>query len=128
MAEEAHKYRYSVVAKLRTYTKAQRYCQEVLRGQLASVHSTARNQELLELARTYVHGLLWIGAVTKCRGGRWVSQWEDSSPWNYANWAPTNPIHLVATCATLSTFGEGTCTPTRCTGSPGHCGGAQGHW
>ncbi|NXQ60924.1 PRG2 protein, partial [Anthoscopus minutus] len=77
----------------------QRYCQDVYRGQLASVHSAARNQELQKLAQTYTIISPWIGAVTsrKCE-----SYWEDSSPWNYANWAPTHPLCIVPTCTTLS--------------------------
>ncbi|XP_041258136.1 proteoglycan 3-like isoform X2 [Onychostruthus taczanowskii] len=94
---------YTVVKKLRTYSGAQRYCQDVYRGQLASVHSAARNQELQKLAQTYNILLApWIGAVTSRRAGRWESYWEDSSPWNYANWAPTHPFHIVTTCTTLS--------------------------
>ncbi|NXD00247.1 PRG3 protein, partial [Certhia familiaris] len=81
----------------------QRYCQDVYRGQLVSVHSAARNQELQKLAQTYNIISPWIGAVTSRRAGRWESYWEDSSPWNYANWAPTNPVHIVTTCTTLST-------------------------
>ncbi|NWX56178.1 PRG3 protein, partial [Promerops cafer] len=80
----------------------QRYCQDVYRGQLASVHSAARNQELQKLARTYKIISPWIGAVTSRRAGQWESYWEDSSPWNYANWAPTHPFHIVTTCTTLS--------------------------
>ncbi|NXW11492.1 PRG3 protein, partial [Fregetta grallaria] len=80
----------------------QRHCREELRGQLASVHSAARNEELLNLARTYTRHALWIGAVTSRRGGQWGSQWEDASPWNYANWAPTQPCRLFTTCTTLS--------------------------
>ncbi|NXR66555.1 PRG3 protein, partial [Rhadina sibilatrix] len=81
----------------------QSYCQNTYRGQLASVHSSARNQELQKQAQTY-HLLLapWIGAVTSRRAGKWESYWEDSSPWNYANWAPTQPLHIVTTCTTLS--------------------------
>ncbi|NXY20701.1 PRG3 protein, partial [Atrichornis clamosus] len=82
----------------------QRYCQDVYRGRLASVHSAARNQELQKLARTYTYCAPWIGAVTSCRAGRWESCWEDSSPWNYANWAPTHPFHIFSTCTTLSTL------------------------
>ncbi|XP_014113345.1 PREDICTED: proteoglycan 3-like isoform X2 [Pseudopodoces humilis] len=95
---------YTVVKKLRTYAKAQRYCQDVYRGQLASVHSASRNQELHKLARTYKIIISpWIGAVTsKRQAGNWESYWEDSSPWNYANWAPTQPLHIVTTCTTLS--------------------------
>ncbi|NWV48788.1 PRG3 protein, partial [Daphoenositta chrysoptera] len=81
----------------------QRYCRDVYRGQLASVHSAARNQELQSLARTYTILAPWIGAVTSCRAGKWESHWEDSSPWNYANWAPIHPFHTVTTCTTLST-------------------------
>ncbi|NWX37287.1 PRG2 protein, partial [Notiomystis cincta] len=82
---------------------SQRYCQEVYRGQLASVHSAARNQELQKLAKTHTILSPWIGAVTSCKARRWESHWEDSSPWNYANWAPTHPLHIVTTCTTLST-------------------------
>ncbi|XP_064569664.1 proteoglycan 3-like, partial [Zonotrichia leucophrys gambelii] len=94
---------YAVVKKLCTYSGAQRYCQDVYRGRLASVHSAARNQELQKLAQTY-HIIIspWIGAVTSRRAGQWESYWEDSSPWNYANWAPTHPFHIVTTCTTLS--------------------------
>ncbi|XP_051632253.1 bone marrow proteoglycan-like [Manacus candei] len=81
----------------------QRYCRDVYRGQLASVHSASRNQELQKLARTYTRISVWIGAVTSCKGGKWASYWEDSSPWNYANWGPTYPHHIVTTCTTLST-------------------------
>ncbi|NXQ11513.1 PRG3 protein, partial [Peucedramus taeniatus] len=81
----------------------QRYCQDVYRGQLASVHSAARNLELQKLAQTYnILIAPWIGAVTSRRAGQWQSCWEDSSPWNYANWAPTHPFHIVTTCTTLS--------------------------
>lgn len=46
----------------------QRYCQDVYRGQLVSVHSAARNQELQKLAQTH-HTIVspWIGAVTSRR-------------------------------------------------------------
>ncbi|XP_027751323.1 bone marrow proteoglycan-like [Empidonax traillii] len=81
----------------------QAYCQDVYRGQLASLHSAARNQELQKLARTYTYFAVWIGAVTSRKTGKWESCWEDSSPWNYANWAPTHPCHIVTTCTTLST-------------------------
>ncbi|XP_030804858.1 bone marrow proteoglycan [Camarhynchus parvulus] len=92
--------RYAVVTRLRTYSGAQCYCQDVYRGQLASVHSAARNQELQKLARTY-HMVIspWIGAVTSRRAGQWKSSWEDSSAWNYANWAPPP---LPFTCTTLA--------------------------
>ncbi|XP_062350606.1 proteoglycan 3-like [Cinclus cinclus] len=102
-AAETAQLRYTVVNKLCTYASAQRYCQAVYRGQLASVHSAARNQELKKLAKTYNSIISpWIGAVTSCRAGKWESYWEDSSPWNYANWAPTQPSHKVTTCTTLS--------------------------
>ncbi|XP_064515969.1 uncharacterized protein LOC135416619 [Pseudopipra pipra] len=81
----------------------QSYCRDVYRGQLASVHSASRNQELQKLARTYTRISVWIGAVTSYKGGKWASYWEDSSPWNYANWGPTYPHHIVTTCTTLST-------------------------
>ncbi|XP_032917743.1 proteoglycan 3-like isoform X2 [Catharus ustulatus] len=95
--------RYTMVNKLRTYSGAQSYCKDTYKGQLASVHSKARNQELQKLAKTY--NILispWIGAVTSRRNGKWESYWEDSSPWNYANWAPTQPLHIFTTCTTLS--------------------------
>ncbi|XP_068050610.1 proteoglycan 3-like isoform X5 [Anomalospiza imberbis] len=102
-AGETTRLHYTVVKKLRTYSGAQRYCQDVYRGQLASVHSAARNQELQKLAQTYnIIISPWIGAVTRRRAGQWESYWEDSSPWNYANWAPTHPFHIVTTCTTLS--------------------------
>ncbi|XP_063253906.1 proteoglycan 3-like isoform X2 [Prinia subflava] len=95
--------RYVVVKKLRTYSGAQQYCQKVYQGQLASVHSSARNQELQKLAQTYkIFISPWIGAVTSYKTGKWESCWEDSSPWNYANWAPSQPFHVVTTCTTLS--------------------------
>ncbi|NWU35789.1 PRG3 protein, partial [Hylia prasina] len=102
-ASETAQLRYAVVRKLRTYAGAQDYCQNTYRGQLASVHSSARNKELQQLAKTY-HIFIspWIGAVTSRREGKWESYWEDSSPWNYANWAPTQPLHIVTTCTTLS--------------------------
>ncbi|XP_075568300.1 bone marrow proteoglycan-like [Pelecanus crispus] len=102
-AERGHKFRYMVVTKARTYAAAQRHCQKELQGQLVSVHSASTNERLLKLARTYTHHALWIGAVTRCRGGNRESQWEDASPWNYANWAPTQPSRLFTTCTTLST-------------------------
>lgn len=46
----------------------QSYCKDTYKGQLASVHSKARNQELQKLAKTY--NILispWIGAVTSRR-------------------------------------------------------------
>ncbi|NXM16680.1 PRG3 protein, partial [Ploceus nigricollis] len=100
-AGETPQLHYAVVKKLRTYSGAQRYCQDVYRGQLASVHSAARNQELQKLAQTTYKIIIspWIGAVTS---RRWESYWEDSSPWNYANRAPTHPFHIVTTCTTLS--------------------------
>ncbi|XP_050830651.1 C-type lectin lectoxin-Lio2-like [Serinus canaria] len=132
---------YAVVKKLRTYSGAQvsawcqpvpvpqRYCQDVYRGQLASVHSAARNKELQKLARTY-HIIIapWIGAVTSFRAGQWQSYWEDSSPWNYANWAPTHPFHIVTTCTTLSIRGKVTqppCPSLECWGGEDRL---LGHW
>nr|XP_030129520.2 proteoglycan 3 [Taeniopygia guttata] len=102
-AAEATQLHYVVVKKLRTYSGAQRYCRDVYRGQLVSVHSAARNQELQKLAQTH-HTIVspWIGAVTSRRAGQLESYWEDSSPWNYANWAPTHPFGIVTTCTTLS--------------------------
>ncbi|XP_016154582.1 PREDICTED: proteoglycan 3-like [Ficedula albicollis] len=78
-AGETPQLRYTVVNKLRTYSGAQRYCQDVYRGQLASVHSSARNQELQKLAKTYNKLLSpWIGAVTsrRVRGhqGKWAAK------------------------------------------------------
>ncbi|CAM9480035.1 unnamed protein product [Bubo scandiacus] len=102
-AKEGHNFVYTVVKKYRSYSNAQRHCQKVLGGQLASVHSAARNTELKNLARTYTHHSVWIGAITKRREGKWGSQWEDASPWNYANWAPTHPHHVLPTCTALST-------------------------
>lgn len=53
-----------------------------------------------------------LGAEEVLRqGGKWRSHWEDASPWNYANWAPTYPHRLFTTCTTLSARGEGTRTP-----------------
>lgn len=43
------------------------YCQKVYKGQLASVHSTATNEQLRKLAATYTYCSLWIGAVTTCK-------------------------------------------------------------
>ncbi|NWY70327.1 PRG3 protein, partial [Erithacus rubecula] len=81
----------------------QRHCQSVYQGQLASVHSSARNQELQKLAKTYNKLVSpWIGAVTSRREGKWQSYWEDSSSWNFANWAPGHPLHGITTCTTLS--------------------------
>ncbi|TRZ21271.1 hypothetical protein HGM15179_005797 [Zosterops borbonicus] len=106
-AGETPQWRYAFVNKLRTYALAQGYCQDKYRGQLASVHSSARNQELQKLARTYNTFISpWIGAVTSCKAGKWKSYWEDSSAWNYANWAPTQPLHIVTTCTTLSVRGK----------------------
>ncbi|POI20003.1 hypothetical protein CIB84_016248 [Bambusicola thoracicus] len=62
--------RYFAVVKERyTYGAAQRYCQNVYKGQLASVHSAAANEQLRKLAATYTHWSLWIGAVTTCKMG-----------------------------------------------------------
>ncbi|NXS61502.1 PRG2 protein, partial [Brachypteracias leptosomus] len=80
----------------------QKHCREVLRGELASVHSAARNKELQNLAWTHTHFSPWIGAFTSPMNGRWVSLWADASPWNYANWAPTHPHRIFPTCTTLS--------------------------
>ncbi|XP_074774739.1 bone marrow proteoglycan-like [Athene noctua] len=101
-AKEGRKFIYKVVNKYRSYSNAQWHCQNVLRGQLASVHSAARNTELKKLARTYTYSPVWIGAFTSRREGQWGSQWEDASPWNYANWAPNHPHHILTTCTTLS--------------------------
>ncbi|KAF4797586.1 proteoglycan 3-like isoform X1 [Turdus rufiventris] len=103
-AGETPQLHYAMVNKLRTYLAAQSYCQKTYRGQLASVHSKARNEELQKLAKTYNRVISpWIGAVTSYRQqGKWESYWEDSSPWNYANWAPKQPLHIFTTCTTLS--------------------------
>ncbi|NWR55657.1 PRG2 protein, partial [Bucorvus abyssinicus] len=82
---------------------SQKYCNEVLRGHLASVHSAALNRQLQDLAHTYTRRAPWIGAVTRPRGAHSGSRWEDGSPWNFANWAPTHPHSLFPTCTTLST-------------------------
>lgn len=85
-----------------------------------------------------------LGAEEVLRqGGKWRSHWEDASPWNYANWAPTYPHRLFTTCTTLSARGEGTRTPhPLCQGTwalggehsaiggngKGVLGGGTGHW
>lgn len=61
----------------------QSYCQKTYRGQLASVHSKARNEELQKLAKTYNRVISpWIGAVTSYRvrghqGQRAAGCWQD---------------------------------------------------
>ncbi|XP_039923521.1 bone marrow proteoglycan [Hirundo rustica] len=101
-AGETPRLLYTVVRKLRTYARAKSYCQDTYHGQLASVHSSASNQELLKLAQTYKILISpWIGAVTRRRERKWESYWEDSSPWNYANWASPYPLHIVSTCTIL---------------------------
>ncbi|XP_021258624.1 bone marrow proteoglycan isoform X2 [Numida meleagris] len=100
--EEGSTWRFAVVKAWRTYRGAQRYCQDVYRGQLASVHSTATNEELRKLAATYSYWSFWIGAVTTCKDGLWKTSWEDLSPWNYANWATGQPYRLFTTCTVLS--------------------------
>ncbi|NXW66682.1 PRG2 protein, partial [Eurystomus gularis] len=102
-AKGGRRFYYAVVTSRRSYSRAEKHCREVLRGELASVHSAALNQQLKELARTYTHFSPWIGAFTTTANGQWVSQWSDASPWNFANWAPTHPHHIVTTCTTLST-------------------------
>ncbi|XP_072785687.1 uncharacterized protein [Taeniopygia guttata] len=127
-AAEATQLHYVVVKKLRTYSGAQRYCRDVYRGQLVSVHSAARNQELQKLAQSH-HTIVspWIGAVTSRRqAGQLESYWEDSSPWNYANWAPTHPFGIVTTCTTLSVRGKVTHPPCRGLGGAGE--GSTGCW
>ncbi|NXO01111.1 EMBP1 protein, partial [Rhinopomastus cyanomelas] len=99
---EGRRFQYAVVTRRLSYQAAQWNCQKELQGQLASVHSAARNQELQELAQTYTSRSLWIGAVTRPKGNQSGSHWEDASPWNYANWAPTQPCRLFTTCTTLS--------------------------
>ncbi|NXL84990.1 EMBP1 protein, partial [Alectura lathami] len=100
--EEGSKFRFVVVNKWRTYNNAKCYCQRVYKGQLASVHSTATNEQLRNLAATYTSCRLWIGAVTTRKNGKWRTSWEDLSPWNYANWASRRRCHLFSTCTTLS--------------------------
>ncbi|KAM6309030.1 proteoglycan 3 [Aegotheles albertisi] len=102
VARGGPQFKYAVVTKCYTYSGAQRHCRKVLGGELASVHSSSRNWELMALARTHTHRKLWIGAVTSRQEKQWVSRWEDNSPWNYANWAPAHPRHVFATCTTLS--------------------------
>ncbi|NXJ15054.1 EMBP1 protein, partial [Odontophorus gujanensis] len=99
--EEGSKQHFAVVKTPRTYQGAQRHCQDVYRGHLASVHSTATNEQLRKLAATYTYFSLWIGAVTTCKNGSWKSSWEDRSPWNYANWAARQPCRLFTTCTVL---------------------------
>lgn len=68
-----------------------------------------------------------LGAEVLARqAGQWESRWEDSSPWNYANWAPIHPSHIVTTCTTLSTRGEVTHPP--CPGLGGAGEGSTGYW
>ena len=88
------------------------------------------------------HGVLGLGAGCQALGaeaalpqeGQWGSHWEDASPWNYANWAPAQPCRLFTTCTILSTYGEGTHTPTHRARAPRHWGrwegaqGYRGHW
>ncbi|XP_072193171.1 eosinophil granule major basic protein 1-like [Excalfactoria chinensis] len=100
--EEGSRKHFVVVKSCRTYRSAQRYCQDIYRGQLASVHSTSTNDVLRKLAATYTYSSVWIGAVTTCKNGSWKTCWEDLSPWNYANWARGQPHRLFSTCTVLS--------------------------
>ncbi|NP_001316146.1 P2X purinoceptor 3 precursor [Gallus gallus] len=93
---------FAVVKARRTYRAAQCYCRKVYKGQLASVHSTATNEQLRKLAATYTYCSLWIGAVTTCKGGSWKTSWQDLSSWNYANWAIGQPCRRFRTCTVLS--------------------------
>uniref|UniRef100_A0A669PI08 C-type lectin domain-containing protein n=1 Tax=Phasianus colchicus TaxID=9054 RepID=A0A669PI08_PHACC len=70
----------------------QSYCQDIYKGQLPSVHSTATNKQLRKLAATYTYCNLWIRGVTRCK-----TSWEDLSPWNYAKWASRQPCRWFRT-------------------------------
>ncbi|NXC42946.1 PRG2 protein, partial [Penelope pileata] len=100
--KEDRKPTFAVVKKWLTYQAAQSYCKDTYNGQLASVHSTATNEQLRKLASTYTSSSLWIGAVTAYKDGTWKTSWEDLSPLNYANWARRQPCHLFSTCTTLN--------------------------
>ncbi|XP_031449143.1 bone marrow proteoglycan-like [Phasianus colchicus] len=80
----------------------QSYCQDIYKGQLPSVHSTATNKQLRKLAATYTYCNLWIRGVTRCKGGSWKTSWEDLSPWNYAKWASRQPCRWFRTCTVFN--------------------------
>lgn len=74
------------------YLNAQIYCANVKRGtQLASIHSAAQNQMILELIgyKGTKKVRTWIGG--KRSGYRKPFRWNDGTPWNYSNWKRGEP-------------------------------------
>ena len=64
-----------------------------LGGMLASIHSKEEDEFILSLIRpTFLYyGFTWIGASWVSYG---VFEWDDSSPWDYQNWAEGN-LHFL---------------------------------
>ena len=65
-----------------------------LGGMLASIHSKEEDEFIFSLIRPHTEryfGLTWIGASWVSRG---VFEWDDSSPWDYQNWAEGN-LHFL---------------------------------
>ncbi len=72
-----------------TYDKAVQYCQ----GEIASVHSTAENEEIKKAMSALDIYFAWIGLKRRTdNGDSWSKNyWEDGTAFDYSNWAIGSP-------------------------------------
>uniref|UniRef100_A0A673Y360 C-type lectin domain-containing protein n=1 Tax=Salmo trutta TaxID=8032 RepID=A0A673Y360_SALTR len=69
-----------------SWPEARHYCQ-IVRGDLASIHSRADTEFILKMNYTRVHNV-WIG-LTRDNNFGW--SWTDMQPLAFLNWAPNEP-------------------------------------
>ncbi|XP_074083838.1 proteoglycan 3-like [Macrotis lagotis] len=99
--------RYLLVNQLKSFSEAQRFCQQFYKGNLVSVHNSAFNCKLHNLAKRINQNRVWIGAYTTNWGFFKKFRWIDGSAWDFSYWAICQPLFGWGRCVALSTNGSG---------------------
>merc|ERR1719234_77170 len=85
------------ISEKKNWTDAEDFCQEE-GGHLASVHSDAAVNFVLEGMEILGLDIAWLGGNDIDEGGAW--RWTDCTPWNFTFWAPGEPTGGTAHCLT----------------------------
>ncbi|XP_043828976.1 proteoglycan 3-like [Dromiciops gliroides] len=99
--------RYVLIRKLKTFTEAQRYCQQNYRGNLVSIHNSDFNCKLQNLAKRINQRWVWIGAYTTSWFFVKKFKWIDRSNWDFSYWAIGQPLFGWGRCVAMCTNGSG---------------------
>ncbi|XP_036621155.1 proteoglycan 3-like [Trichosurus vulpecula] len=99
--------RYVLVRRLKTFNEAQRFCQEVYKGNLISIHNSHFNCKLENFIKGINQGQVWIGAYTTSWWLFKKFKWTDRSSWDFSYWATGQPLFGWGRCVSLCTNGSG---------------------